>query len=235
MGLLTRVPVPVQPRPGGDLARAVGWFPVVGLGIGAVVGLAVAGGGMLFPPLVAAALAVGIGLLLTGAFHEDGLADTFDALGSCRDRPAALQIMKDSRIGTFGAAALLVALVCKIAALAALPGPAALLAAMSAATIGRGAAGAVTGFAPPARPNGLGVDYLRAVPRWRGVVAAAVALVAAAALLGWQVLPAAVSAAGTAAIVTAWALRRLGGVTGDVLGAVAQLAELAVLVTLSAG
>ena len=92
VAFLTRVPVPPAVTAGTDLARAVAWFPVVGGGVGLVVGAVTVGAGAVAPPLVAAVLAVGAGLLLTGAFHEDGLADTFDAVGaeigraSCRER-----------------------------------------------------------------------------------------------------------------------------------------------------
>ncbi len=231
---LTRVPVPARIAAHADLPGAVAWFPVVGGGVGLVVGAVTVGAATAVPPLVAAALAVGAGLLLTGAFHEDGLADTFDAVGAGAAQERALAIMKDSRLGTFGVAALVVALTARVAALAALPGMTALLVAPAAGVLGRGAAVTVMGFTPPARTAGLGADYLRGLPRWRPMAGMAVSLAAGTLLLGAAVVPALLAVATSTLLTVRWALGRLGGVTGDVLGAVTVLAEVGVLVVLSA-
>ena len=101
---LTRLPVPAAHVPTGGLAQAARAFPVVGAGVGAAAGgvlwLAAQAG---LPPLVCALLALAAAALVTGALHEDGLADLADGLGGGRDREAKLRIMRDSRIGAFGA------------------------------------------------------------------------------------------------------------------------------------
>src|SRR5882724_12552182 len=123
VAFLTRIPLPhpdgAMPR---DLARAQRMFPLVGAAIGAAVGLFyLATLAIGVPALAAAALALGAGALLTGALHEDGLADVADGFGGGRDKAAKLEIMRDSRLGTYGALILLVAFAAKLAALAALP------------------------------------------------------------------------------------------------------------------
>jgi adenosylcobinamide-GDP ribazoletransferase len=233
VAFLTRIPVRADIEGPDDLLRAVPWFPLVGLGIGATTGgiLWLAAQGL--SPLVAASLAVATGLAVTGAFHEDGLADSFDALGGGRDRTHALEIMRDSRLGTFGVAALAVVLVTRIAALAALAAPGGalpLLAVPAAAALGRGAAVAVMGVAPAARAEGLGADHLVGLGRRRRLIGVASALFLGVLLLGWAAVPAVAAGGVAAATMTWWAVRRIGGLTGDVLGAVATLAELAVLV-----
>ena len=229
VAFLARVPVPPAVTAGTDLARAVAWFPVVGGGVGLVVGAVTVGAGAVAPPLVAAVLAVGAGLLLTGAFHEDGLADTFDAVGAGPGRRRALEVMKDSRLGTFGAAALFVALTGRVATLAALPGLSALLVAPAAGALGRGAAVTAMSLTPPA----AAARARRRLPARPAAVApvlgAAAASAVGAALLGLAVVPALLVAGVTTALTLRWAVRRLGGVTGDVFGAVTVLAELGVL------
>ncbi|OLT16783.1 hypothetical protein BJF80_05590 [Serinicoccus sp. CUA-874] len=116
---LTRVPLPQ--REGFDLARAAWAFPIVGAGVGAVVGALAWGASLLVPPLVAATLAVLAEVLLTGALHLDGLADCADGCGG-RDRESRLRIMKDHAVGVYGTAAVVLALVLQIAAVQALLG-----------------------------------------------------------------------------------------------------------------
>src|SRR3984893_15389891 len=123
VAFLTRLPIPhpAGPMPQ-NFVRAHRLFPVVGAAIGATVGLFCLGlraAGL--PDLAAAALALGVGALLTGALHEDGLADVADGFGGGRDVASKLEIMRDSRLGTYGALMLMVSFVTKVAALAALP------------------------------------------------------------------------------------------------------------------
>src|SRR5258708_2854655 len=120
---LTRLPMP---HPDGPIlpnfARAHRAFPVVGALIGAVTGFTYLGLHAIgLPSLAAAALALGASALLTGALHEDGLADMADGFGGGRDKAGKLEIMRDSRLGTYGALALMVSFVAKLSALAALP------------------------------------------------------------------------------------------------------------------
>jgi adenosylcobinamide-GDP ribazoletransferase len=227
---LTRIPLPGR---GGDESMAVGWFPVVGALVGAVVGGVAAGLGEVLPSAVAAALAVLLGILVTGAFHEDGLADTADALAGGWTRERRLEILDDPRHGSYGVAALCGSIVLRIAAIAALvaDGPAIAFTGLVAAhSLARSAAVATMGIVPVAKPDGLGADYARSVTRRRAAVGGVIAVAIAALATGWWVGPLAAAAAVAAALVAWWAWRAIGGITGDVLGAIEQLAECSVLV-----
>jgi adenosylcobinamide-GDP ribazoletransferase len=226
---LTRVPVRTRRPP--DLTASVPWFPVVGALVGALVGAVAAALHEPVGPLVAAAVGVLAGVLVTGAFHEDGLADVSDAFAGGWAREDRFRILKDPLHGTYGVAALCGSIVLRIVALGAITTPAAAFAvAVAAHTTGRGAAVGVMALVPTARPEGLGADYVRAL---RPVAAAAgvlTGLALTALVVGWWVAPLAAAALVAAAIVAWLALRKLGGVTGDVLGAVEQVVECATLV-----
>ncbi len=224
---LTRLPIRLRVAP--DLGRSVPWFPVVGALIGAAVGGVAAGLMELVPPLVAAAVAVLFGVLLTGAFHEDGLADTADAMGGWTPERRR-EILKDSRHGSYGVAAMCGTIVLRIVCVAAL-GPAVAFASVVAAhTIGRGAAVGVMGAAPQVPEEGLGADYTRALSPGRAAAGVVAALLIGVLSVGWWVLPFAAAALAAAVAVSVVARRAFGGVSGDILGAVEQVAECAVLV-----
>jgi adenosylcobinamide-GDP ribazoletransferase len=229
VAFLTRVPVGRLVRlDAADVARAGALFPLVGAGIGAVVGgITRAGAHSLSAPL-AAVLALAAGAALTGVLHLDALADTADALGAAT-RERALEIMRDHSIGAYGATALVLDLGAKAAALAALAVRGDVLAAaVCAAAAARAAPVLLSSVLPYARPGeGLG----RALDG-SGRVRAAVAVAVAAGICvwldaPWLLVPAAVVTLAAAVTARRW----LGGITGDVLGASAELAELAVLVT----
>ena len=227
---LTRIPIRLRSAP--DLAAAVPWFPVVGAGIGVVVGAAAAGMLHVLPPLVAASVAIVLGIAVTGAFHEDGLADTTDALGGMTPERRR-EILKDSRHGSYGVAAMVSTILVRVTCVAAL-GPAAAFGGLVAAhTMGRGAAVAVMGLAPPVPETGLGADYTRSLSARRAVVGVVAAVVLGTVAVGWWIVP----LLGAGAIgtwgVTAIALRAFRGVSGDILGAVEQVVECVVLVGVS--
>jgi adenosylcobinamide-GDP ribazoletransferase len=229
---LTRVPVRGRHAP--DVAAATPWFPVAGALIGAFVGGVAVGLGEVAPRSVAAAVAVLAGVLVTGAFHEDGLADTADALPGGWTVERRLEILDDPRHGSYGVAALCGSIVLRVVSVAAL-GPAAAFAGLVAAhALGRGAAVGVMGAAPVARPNGLGADYARSVSGQRAAVGAIVAVAIAVIATGWWSAILAVTGAVAALVVTWMAIRAIGGVTGDVLGAIEQAAECTVLVAVAA-
>ncbi|MFC0533886.1 adenosylcobinamide-GDP ribazoletransferase [Phytohabitans kaempferiae] len=199
--------------------------------VGALLGAALAGafltlGGLGAPALVAAAVTVALGALLTRGLHLDGLADTADGLGSYRTGPAALDIMKKPDVGPFGVAAIVLALLVQaaaIAALAARPWTAALATVVVATSAGRLAATwACRRGVPAARPDGLGALVAGTVgPLPLAAGTAAVAAVAAAAVpgRGWQGPIVVVMAIAVAVVLTRHVVRRVGGITGDVLGA----------------
>lgn len=235
--LLTAIPLPGRP-PGSAPARPVAaaamyWAPAVGALIGAVSAgvllLAVHAGHT--GPLLAAALAMGTGAVLTRALHLDGLADFADGLGSRRDAVGALEVMRRSDIGPFGVVTLVLMLVVQVSALARAQalgrGPEAIIAAAVTARLAMTVA--CRPAVPAARPGGLGALVAGTVSpaAAAGLALAAMALAAWAGLaLGASWYLAAGVAAGLAVSValTALAVRRLGGVTGDVLGALAETA-----------
>jgi adenosylcobinamide-GDP ribazoletransferase len=226
VAFLTRVPVGrLISLDAADVGRGGAAFPLVGAGIGAAVGgLAAILDGPLTAPL-AAVCAVAAGVALTGALHLDGLADTFDALGGWT-RERALEIMRDHRIGTYGAAALGVDLLAKTAALAALaPRDGAWLQVVSACAAARAVPVALSAVLPYARAEGGLGGVLGS--KARAVVAVALAAAICVALGAFIVLAVAAAAALCAGLT---ARRWLGGVTGDVLGAAAELTEVAALI-----
>ena len=229
---LTRVPIRLRAEP--SLPRTVAWFPVAGAVIGAAVGGAAAGMWHLTPPLVAAAVAVAIGLLATGAFHEDGLGDVADAFGGGWTVEHRLEILKDSRHGTYGVAAMCTSIVLRIVALGSLPGPATMFAAAVAAhTMGRVAAVAMAGTMPLATSAGLGVDYGRSTTRGRAALGCLSGVAITALATGWWAAPLLAAAAAASLATGALARRKIGGISGDVLGAAEQVAECLCLVVLS--
>lgn len=230
---LTRLPVRVEgPLAMRDLAGAVHLFPLVGALVGlmgaAAYGL---GHGLGLPALSCAVLSLAATALATGALHEDGLADTADGLGAGSDRARALEIMRDSRIGSFGAVALVLTLLARVSALAALGGQPALVAGalVAAGAASRAAMPVVMRLQPSARAAGLAAEAGRPEP---AQVAGAVLIALALAFLLLPTPVAAAAALGSAVVgaIAATALgRRFGGCTGDTLGAVQQLAEVAFL------
>jgi len=215
------------------LARALRFNALAGLlvgGFAAAVYMPMLSVGL--PPLLAALLALAAMLWFTGALHEDGLADLVDALGGSRDRMRALDIMRDSRVGSFGAAALFFTLAIRAAALAELAAPSLVLAGLVAShAFARGIFAAAIFMFPAARRDGLGAAAGRAGggDAFFGLFLGF--LIAMAALGFGPALTAGLFALLAAGLVLCIALRRLGGYTGDVLGAAEQVAEMTVLIT----
>lgn len=227
---LTRIPIRLRSAP--DLAASVPWFPVIGALIGAAVGGVAAGLMEVVPPTVAAAVAVIIGVMITGAFHEDGLADTTDAFGGWTPERRR-EILKDSRHGSYGVAAMCSTILLRTLCLATLGPAAAFAGSVAAHTLGRGAAVGAMGLAPPVPVDGLGADYTRALSRGRAAIGVVAALVLTAVAVGWWAAPLAAAVAGGALVVSIVARRAFGGVSGDILGAVEQVGECLVLVIVS--
>lgn len=228
LAFLTRLPMPRLEA--AHFARAPGWFAMAGLAFGAALAAVWMLAALIWPPVVVALVIVAIGLLLTGALHEDGLADTFDGLGSGRPAERALEILRDSRIGAFGALALGVALGLRVAALAAL-GPMAPVALVAGQGLSRAGMTLVLRAGPYLRASGAGTGMTG--PLGSGGVPLALAVLVAMALAVHAFGPGALiglAGAGLAAwMLRRWALRRIGGITGDILGAVQVLGDLAFL------
>jgi adenosylcobinamide-GDP ribazoletransferase len=238
----SRIPVPQLPFENDphaipDFASAPRLLPVAGLLIGLPGALALWLASWLgLPAMVAAALAVAAAVLVTGAFHEDGLADTFDGLGGGWTSERRLEIMKDSRIGTYGGAALLLALILRVTALAALTdetgATSAALVMLAAAPVSRCIGLMPITLLPPARPEGLssaaGRPSLLLLAGTLAIAfAAACALIAAGGAPMTGAILGAILGLALAAVMTLWAWRAIKGQTGDIAGACQQLAEIA--------
>lgn len=209
-----------------DVARGGALFPLVGAGIGTVVGGIAQGlSGSLTAP-IAALLGLAAGAVLTGVLHLDGLADTADAFGATT-RERALEIMRDHAVGAYGTVAVVLDLALKAAALSVLATRHdALLYAVCATAAARAVPVVLSAVLPYARASGIGdAVQTTGIPR---VVAAVAIAVALAVVLHAPIVLAA--AAGAVLIVGPAARRALGGVTGDVLGAAAELCEVGALV-----
>ncbi|GEO38621.1 adenosylcobinamide-GDP ribazoletransferase [Skermanella aerolata] len=231
---LTRLPVRFDGIMPPDLhGRAIGWYPVIGALVGLCGALAYAAASTAgLTAASAALLALCIQIAMTGALHEDGLADVADGFGGGRDKMAKLAIMRDSRLGSYGVLVLIFSVGLRWSALVALADPLAVgLALVSAGALSRAAVPAVYGWLDPARGDGLAAG-LGGPPGTRVVMAAVLGGCIAGVLLAGFALPVTAVAILAALAVGGLALRQIGGHTGDVLGACQQAVEIAVLLTL---
>lgn len=218
-----------------DLAQAVYAFPIVGAAVGLSGGLVFLLASLLaLPTMPAALLAITAMILATGGLHEDGLADTADGLGAGEDREKALAIMRDSRIGSFGALALMLALFARLMALAPIFDPVlALKVLVAAGMVSRAVMGLVMLLQPSAKATGLAAETGRPEAA-RVAIGGGLALIVAVLLLRQLGLVATGAAVAVALLVAWWLGRRLGGCTGDTLGAVQQVAEITFLLAVTA-
>jgi adenosylcobinamide-GDP ribazoletransferase len=229
----TRIPMPRWVgHDGAQLSGTLRYFPFVGIVVGAIAAACVWACAKVFSPTLAVLLSTAVTVVLTGAFHEDGLADTADGLGGGHTRERALEIMKDSRIGAFGALALILALSIKVSALAALPVGQAMVAMICAHTLSRWCAVLIVWRLPYARTDGntraqsvvARISFADlAIASVLGLAPLALAL----ALGDWHAMAGALAALAVCIGLGFWFRRRLDGYTGDTLGATQQLAELA--------
>jgi adenosylcobinamide-GDP ribazoletransferase len=232
---LTIVPVGgrVPHEHAGALGAAAAWFPVVGLGLGAVLAVTDLAAQQLFPSLLGALVTVTAWKLLTGGLHLDGLADCLDGLAG-HDASQRLRIMSDARIGAFGAIGLILFLMLEIGAVSELAGAGRWRVLLAAPTIGRALPPVLARCFTAARPAGAGAAFLGGVRPRDAALALGLAVVIAGAALGPTGVLALVVAALVALALARFLATRLGGITGDVLGAAVETSELAVLLTVSA-
>lgn len=232
----TRLPLPrAAAITGADLARASWALPVAGAVVGlmaAVIYWLVRGTGL--PPLVAAGLTVAATLVATGCLHEDGLADVADSFGG-GTRERKLEIMRDSRIGTYGVCALFMSLLLRTAALAAIADPALAAPVLVAThTAARSHMALFMRLVPPARADGLSVG-VGTPPRQRAIAALIIGVVALGGGLGPMAgIFAIVLLAAEFAFLRWLCMRQIGGQTGDVLGALEQTGEMTILLVAAA-
>ncbi|MEM9668164.1 MAG: adenosylcobinamide-GDP ribazoletransferase [Pseudomonadota bacterium] len=228
---LTRIPLNISGIYSPDrMAASVRYYPAVGILIGALTAALYAGACYILPHYIAVLLAICGGLLITGAFHEDGLADTFDGMGGGSTRERALEIMKDSRLGTYGTLALLSVMVLKAASLFALT-PALLITSLIAAHgLSRLSSVCVIATSRYVRDEGTGKPVAGGISLSGLAVAAGTGCLIFALWSSSQPLPA--LGFGLLGLVLGHVFmrliveRKLGGYTGDTLGAVQQVSEI---------
>lgn len=231
---LTVAPIPagahVEPT---MLGRAAPWFPLIGLGIGLVVALTARILDVIFPPLLGALLTVTMWKLLTGGLHLDGLSDCLDGLVG-RDPAERLRIMHDSRIGAFGVIGLILFLLLEVAAVAELSPSARWWTLLAAPALARALPPLVAWIFPAASPSGQGATFHAGLTRTGVLGTVVLAAAIAMALLGGAGLVVSALIAVLALALGWFFARRLGGISGDVLGAVIEIAELGILLTVVA-
>jgi adenosylcobinamide-GDP ribazoletransferase len=228
---LTRVPLGPRQEPSADaLLRAAPFFPLVGAAVGLAVGGAAIGLAQVMPSLLAGLLAVTLELILTGALHLDGLADSADGLGG-RDREHSLAIMRDHSLGAYGAAALTLDLAIKATALASLAEAEALAPVVAALALSRAAPLPLARLLPYAQTgSGTGRALAGRLGTPSALAGGALALALALTAVGSDALLLALGAAAVTATVGVLASRRLGGATGDAMGAAIELSATCCLV-----
>lgn len=227
---MTRLPMPDRAWNPARMAATPRWYPMVGVLVGAVAGLAFWLAAQLFPPGLAALISTGVGMLVTGCLHEDGFADVCDGLGGGVTRERKLEIMRDSRLGTYGAAGLGLMLGAKVLSLAALPPGTVPLVLVAGHAASRASSVLVIATSRYLREAGAGASVARGVAPASLAVALGTAGLAVAALAFG--LPAGALLGGGAGLALGHVLMRraferpLGGYTGDCLGAVQQTSEI---------
>ncbi|MBB3891596.1 adenosylcobinamide-GDP ribazoletransferase [Phenylobacterium haematophilum] len=226
---LTRLPTPALTGFEPDwISRSARYFPLVGLLVGGICAAVFWGASQLWTGALPALLAIGVGVLVTGAFHEDGLADTCDGLGGGGTSERRLEIMKDSRIGTYGALGLGFVLSTKVAALATLPVGLGAWTLVAAHAGGRGAS--VLAMRALAYVRDVDGGKWKPAPSdlgfWEVLAAATFAALPLALSPAGVVFQGLLAGALLALVLALVARRLLGGYTGDVLGAIEQVFEL---------
>ncbi len=237
---LTRVPIPAAPENSdwrADLQRSPRYFPLVGSLVGLATGCAFALLSLLLPPLLAAALALALEALITGAFHEDAFADYCDAIGGGMSREQTLEILKDSRIGSYGATGLILGLLIRASALAALPAIGAIAASAGAGALGRLSAVFAMSMAPPL-PRASLVKDVGAMPGRAdltfALLSGAPGIISMMAVYPYAVIIAALAALAITRLLVSQMMRRTGGIFGDGLGAITFIVQCSALIACAA-
>ena len=232
LSFLTRIPVRHKHVP--SIGHAAPWFPIVGVVVGAIVGGVAWGVSNLTTPLVGAAVAVLVGVLITGAFHEDGLADIADAFVGGWSTEDRLRILKDPLHGSYGVAAMCGSIVLRVCALSAISPRDMFTAAIAAHCFARAGALALMLTTSLARREGLGSDYVKSLRRSPAIISLLVSLFLVIFLIGVLSIAVVVATIAGAMTIRWWSIKKIGGITGDVLGAAEQISEALILIALSA-
>jgi adenosylcobinamide-GDP ribazoletransferase len=231
---LTRLPLPTGPYAPDALARSVKFFPLVGLLIGLLSALLYFLLAPHLPLLIVALLIVGYLVAITGCLHEDGLADAADGFGGGWEREKILAIMRDSRIGTYGAAALTLSLLARVLLIASLPSHQAAAYLIAAPVLCRWTTLPLSFYLPPARSrsedqvDGQGARIARLTTGASLLIGSLLSFVIVFVLLRIRGLAPVMAAMGVTLMTGLYYNHRIGGITGDCFGATNQLTEIAV-------
>lgn len=236
---LTRLPLPLEIGfTEKRLASAPKYFPLVGILIGAIGALSFWCASLVFPPIISVLISTVLTCLITGGFHEDGLADTFDGIGGGQSREHALKIMKDSRIGTYGGLALGLVLALKVSTLSALSHTTIMIALITAHGLSRLSSVLVIATSKYARDQGTGKHTSDGVSKTGLTVAVLTGLLCIAALTitlsPMYALAAVIGCVLSHVIMRSFFEKKIDGYTGDTLGAVQQLSEIGIYLGLLA-
>lgn len=232
---LTIIPLPFRLNyQDGDLGRSMRWFPLVGLAIGALLAGLHYCLLLIFPESIVAVILVAVLAAVTGGLHLDGLADVFDGFGARGNRERFLAVMKDSSTGAIGAVALFLGLILKFQALLHLPAGVKYGAIVIFPAAARFSQLLLTVGSRRARTDGLGAAFIATAGGVEMLIAAATLLAAAFLLLGITGIICCLVVALFACLSRSYFHRRLGGVTGDIIGCTSELAEILALLTIIA-
>lgn len=226
---LTSLPYPRHSFRLEEVVGGIVFFPVVGF----LIGLLLAGSSylldLLFPVMVSRALLLTLWVGITGALHLDGLADTLDGLGGGSGWEARLAIMRDSRIGTYGMAGVVLYIGIKMAALCSIPPSQIAPVLIVAPLLGRFSMVLILLSTPYARAEGLGKPFTEGTGAAQGIGAAGIASLLGLYWVGWHFVVYAAAALGVVLLLRRYFLATLGGITGDTTGAVNELVEVGTL------
>jgi adenosylcobinamide-GDP ribazoletransferase len=238
---LTRVPFPTPTRElaAGDLSRSMRFYPLIGASVGCIAGLVLMGSSELgLSPLACGIIALAVAAVLTGGLHEDGLADTVDGFAGGNTKERKLSIMRDSQIGAFGTLALIFSVGIRAAILSGMPGPGtALLGLLAAGALSRAPLAVIAIRLEPARKDGLSGALGRPEPS-HVITSVLLGSLITFLSLGFieggliAVLWALLATASVTGIIAWVAITQIDGYTGDVMGAVQQLSEIAILIAI---
>lgn len=232
ISFMTRIPVRHKHEP--NIGAAAPWFPVVGVIVGTITGTTAWAISQFCTPLVGAAVGVCVGLLVTGAFHEDGLADVADAFVGGWTNEERLRILKDPLHGTYGVAAISGSIAIRIIALGSISPKHMIAYSIAAHCIARASALFLMLNSAPATQTGLGADYVQRLPRMNAIISIALSIGFCFLITQSKMIVCFLLVTLFTFIVRQWSKRKIGGITGDVLGTVEQVSEIAALVALSA-
>jgi adenosylcobinamide-GDP ribazoletransferase len=232
---LTRIPLAARDAPSAwDLRWAAAWYPVVGLLIGVGAAAVYTASTALLPSSASIVVVLLFLVMVTGALHEDGLADCADGFAGARERDRVLEIMRDSRIGTFGALAVVFAVLLKFTLLTSLGERDVVRVLIIAPVVGRWLVLPLAMVMRPARPDGRGSAFAQHVGAAQMLVSAIPAVITGGALFQMSFITLAAGATSVVALFGWYCHRRIGGITGDCLGAAIQLAEITTYLALVA-